>query len=375
MAAVAITAAHFLRPRPAGEPRRHRDLLLAGVVSIVAFLGASPFLLFSLREFWDGFHGQVLQLQAGSVEDHLPMRAWRYHFVYTLPRGLTWPIFLAGLGGLLGAFLRDWRRALVVYCYPLAFYALIGWSWVGVARYVTAMLPFLALAASWLLVQAAAGTAAVLGWTPRARGRLAAALVLLVCAGSVVEVGNLLRLLRGVDSRHTMATWASEHLPDGATIGWLGTLSGRPPLAERPESLQRRFDLALRDGTVKRVGGSGRLLRKKIELASRGERPRFLLLDLCREPSKWHEELPEYLLVERYRMYWTQKQTSRVEQWLETGDYYELNRWSVTHGDAPLPYCDPQDGVYLPFGQLGQARWSGPELVLYKRQPLRQARR
>jgi hypothetical protein len=40
----------------------------------------------------------------------------------------------------------------------------------------------------------------------------------------------------------------------------------------------------------------------------------------------------------------------------------------VTYAGAPLPSCDPQDGVYLSFGHLGVARCSGPELVLYQRQ-------
>ena len=128
------------------------------------------------------------------------MRAWRFHFLYTLPRGLTPPIFAAGLAGLVGAFLMDWRRSLVLYSFPLAFYALVGWSWVGVARYVMPTSPFLALAAGWLLVQAAESTRR-LGWGPRARGWAASLTIVLAGTPSLVEDVYLLRLLRGVDSR------------------------------------------------------------------------------------------------------------------------------------------------------------------------------
>jgi hypothetical protein len=233
-------------------------------------------------------------------------------------------------------------------------------------------LPFFALAAGWLLVHAAeAGRS--LGWRPHACGRAAAALVVLVCAYSLVEVGNLLRLFRTLDSRRAVTTWAKENLPDGAKIGWLGTLYGRPPFPESPESLERGFDKALKEGTMQRVGGSGRLIRKKIELAQRGQTPQFLLLDLCREPSQWDEELPEYLLLERYRLFWVEGQTSLASRWLERGGYKELRRWTVTYPGEPLPYCDPQDALYLPFGNLGRVRCSGPELVLYKRSvPARQ---
>jgi hypothetical protein len=367
-AAVAIVTAHVLRFHRGDDRWQHVDLLLAGMVSIAAFLATSPFILLRFGEFWADFHGNVVTQQLVN-EVHF-MRAWQFHFFYTLPRGLTWPIFLAGLGGLVGAFLGDWRRALVLYSYPLAFYALIGWSWVGVARYATAILPFLALAAGWLLVRAGESTR-LLGWGPRGRGWATVLLVVVVGAYSVVEDANLLRLFRGVDSRSAVATWAKENLRDGATIGWLGTVYGRPPLPQRPQSLERRLaaSMAPTASTIARPWrmSAGRLVRKKIELARRGPLPQFLVVDLCRDPSAWNEELPEYLLVERYRMFWVQGETSMSEQWVSRGGYKELRRWTVTDPGEALPYCDAQDAVYLPFGQAGQVRRSGPELILYQR--------
>jgi len=43
-------------------------------------------------------------------------------------------------------------------------------------------------------------------------------------------------------------------------------------------------------------------------------------------------------------------------------------RWRVTFPGEPLPYCDSQVAVYLPFGHLGRVLCSGLELVLSKRQ-------
>jgi hypothetical protein len=255
---------------------------------------------------------------------------------------------------------RDWRRGLVLFSYPLVFFALIGWSWVFVARYTTATLPFLSLAAGWLLVQVAEATRR-LGWGPQARGWVTALLVALVCGYSLVEDVHLLRLMRGVDTRVAVATWAKENLPDGATVGWLGTHYGRPPLPQSPESLERRLAMPMQEGS------SGRLVRKRIELARRGPAPQFRLLDVGADPSKWHEDLPEYLLMERYRLYWVQGETLWADRWLDKGGYQELRRWTVTDPGESLPYCDPQDGVYLPFGHMSCARRSGPELVLYKR--------
>src|SRR5579883_33480 len=359
-AAVAIVVAHLLRPRRPGEPARHGDLILAGLASMGAFLATSPFIVLSFGEFWRDFYHNVVMVQAGSIEVQF-MRAWKFHFLYTLPRGMTVPIFVAGLGGLVGAFLADGRRSLVVYSFPMAFYALIGWSWAGFARYATATLPFLALAAGWLVVQASESTR-LLGIGPRARGWVTLLLVVLAGAYSLVEDAYLLRLLRGVDSRRAAATWAQENLPDGATIGWLGTHYGRPPLPQSPESLERHLAMPMQ------TGNTGRLVRKKIELARRGPRPQFLVLELSRDPAQWREELPEYLFIERYRMFWTQGQTARAQEWLDRGGYKELHRWTVTDPGEPLPYCDPQDSVYLPYGQLSRQYRSGPELVLYRRE-------
>src|SRR5262249_1298593 len=156
-------------------------------------------------------------------------------------------------------------------------------------------------------------------------------------------------LMRGVDSRSAAATWAKENLPNGATIGWLGTHYGRPPLPQRPESLERRLAGPMQ------VGNSGRLVRKKIELARRGPAPQVRVLDPRRDRDQWGEDLPEYLFIERYRMFWTQGQTALADEWLKRGGYKELHRWAVTDPGEPLPYCDPQDGVYLPFGELRRA--------------------
>jgi hypothetical protein len=92
-----------------------------------------------------------------------------------------------------------------------------------------------------------------------------------------------------------------------------------------------------------------------------------MVFDLVQEPSEWKEDLPEFLLVERYRMNWVENETRSLDGWLEKGHYHELRRWRVTDPGRSLPYTDPLDGVYLPFGHLSQARCSGPELILYKR--------
>jgi hypothetical protein len=182
----------------------------------------------------------------------------------------------------------------------------------------------------------------------------------LACAGSLGEVAHLLILLRGDDTRRLAADWIQAHLDDDAAIGWLGSHYGRPPIPQSPESLGRRLAGARQDGS------SGLLLRKRVELARRGSHPRYLVIDLCRDPAGWSDPLPEYLLVERYPLFYTRKETAFADAWIRQGGYRELRRWRVTDPGREIPASDPQDAVYLPYGHLDRVHHSGPELILYR---------
>ena len=358
-AAVAIAAAHVLRARPNGERPRLADLVAAGLASAATFLVTSPFVVLNLPEFWRDFHTVVFSLQGGHLEVSV-MRAWRYHLLYTLPRGLTVPIFLAGMVGLAGVFVRDWRRALVVFSYPLVFFALIGWSWVFVARYTTATWPF--LRAGGRLVAGPGGRIDAparpgtpgpgMGGGPRGgpRGRP------IPGGGRPSPAPDAQGRL--ADSRHDLGEGEPPRRRHDRMAGHLLRPS---PLAPAPESLARRLAASTQEGA------SGLLLRKKIELAQSGPAPQFLVVNLSPDPSNWNEEPPEYLLMEQYRLFWVRGETRWAAQWLEKGGYQELRRWEVTDPGEPLPYCDPQDAVYLPFGQMSRVRRSGPELILYRR--------
>jgi hypothetical protein len=361
VAALAVAAAHVLRPRRPGEPWGHGDLVLSGLACAGTFLATSPFVVLAFSEFRRDI-SYLRRLQAGLTDEYL-MQAWKVHLLYSLPRGLTWPVFVGGLAGLVGVFVSDLRRSLVLYIYPLAFFAVVGSSWIAVARYVTPMVPFLALTAGWFFCRASAWAARGFGVSPAAARRLCAGFALTLCLPSLVEDGYLLHHLRATDSRREAADWVLGHIPDGGSVGWLGSIYGRPPLPQSPASLERRVSVALG------MGRAGVLSRKRLELARAGPPPRYLLVDLPRDPERWDEDPPEYLMLERYPLFYAEKEVALADRWVARGGYEEVRRWEVTDRPGPLPYSDPQDAVYLPFGDLGHVRRSGPELILYRRRP------
>jgi hypothetical protein len=360
IAAVAVLAAHALRPRREGEPSRSADLVLSGLCSAGAFLATSPFVVIAFPEFVRDLEN-VRAIQSGQSDEHLS-RAWIIHLLYSLPRGLTWPIYVAALGGLVGLMASQTRRALVLFAYPLAFFAVVGASWAAFARYVTPVVPFLALAAGWFACRAASSIAHAFGGGDRAARWLGVGIVAAACVPTLIEDCYLLHHLRAPDSRREAANWVRARVPDGSEIGWLGSVYGRPPLPQSPRSLERRLDVALGKGSA------GILTRKRIELARSGPRPQYLLIDLPREPKASGGELPEYLMLEHYPLFYARKQVAFADEWLRLGGYREVRDWAVTDREGPLPYSDPQDAVYLPFGQLGHVYRSGPRLILYRRE-------
>jgi Dolichyl-phosphate-mannose-protein mannosyltransferase len=358
-AALAVFAAHALRPRREGEPRRLADLVLSGLCCVGAFVATSPFTVIAFPEFLRDLEN-VRTIQSGLSDEHLS-RAWIVHLLYSLPRGLTWPIYLAAIGGLIGLLVSDTRRSLVLFAYPVVFFAAVGASWAAFARYVTPIVPFLALAAGWFACRAATAIANGFGGGDRAARWLGAGITAAACIPTLIEDGYLFHHLRAPDSRREAANWVRESVPDGSTIGWLGSIYGRPPLPQSPQSLERRLDVALGKGSA------GILTRKRIELARSGPRPQYLLIDLPREPKSSDEDLPEYLMLERYPLFYARKQVAFADDWLRLGGYREIRDWAVTDREGPFPYSDPQDAVYLPYGQLGHVYRSGPRLILYRR--------
>ena len=97
-----------------------------------------------------GGHGLVLDV------------GWRHHFLVTLWHGLTWPILLTSVLGVVLMASRRPARAALLLAFPLAYYAFAGRGLTVFARYMVPVVPFLCVTAAYAAVVAGRRAAALM---------------------------------------------------------------------------------------------------------------------------------------------------------------------------------------------------------------------
>lgn len=195
----AIPAACWARARAHPDERRAAAWwLLAGAAAAVAgFLIGVPFAIRERERMFDS----ILSVSAALHRGDGPT-AFQVHLVDSLPGGLGWPLYLAGLAGLARALWRRRPEDGVWLSFVLAWYLVIGpVRWV-VPRYVLPLVP--------LLVVAAAQLASEL--TARSRVLRAGAIVLLAATPLWRSI-QYDRVASRSDTRVMAADWIADNVP------------------------------------------------------------------------------------------------------------------------------------------------------------------
>jgi hypothetical protein len=214
-AAFAIVAPSQPRARRAAAGRL---AVFFGLMAI-AFAVVCPYALITPQRFLADLVFNSRHLADGQGADL--GRGWTYHLTTSLRYGLGLPLLLAGIAGLLAMVWREGRRGILVALYPVAYYLLIGGGRTVFARYILPAVPFLCLAAGYLVVVLARWIASVLR-----RPHLAPALVA-VTAGAVVLPSTLAvvafdRLLARDDSRAITRRWVESRFVPGTSLAQWG---------------------------------------------------------------------------------------------------------------------------------------------------------
>jgi hypothetical protein len=200
-----IVAAAAIDGARTGQWRRAFGLLVwAGVGSVAAFLATTPFLLLDFRiAVRDIVAVRQIDLDravsgAASLGAYLRMLA---------TDAIGWPVCLAAGIGFIVALTSDWRRGVVLVCFPLTFLVFLA-NTLPMSRYLNAMLPSLAVAASFALQR-----------TPGRRLILSPAL--LVVAVAIPGLTGSLRsdqFFRQTDTRTLAREFIERTVPPGATV-------------------------------------------------------------------------------------------------------------------------------------------------------------
>jgi hypothetical protein len=129
-----------------------------------------------------------------------------------------------GGAGLAHLLLRRPRQGLLLALFPVAYFAIIGSGRTAFARYIVPVVPFVCLAAAYLLGVIARWVAArvpAVGGAPA----VAVSLTAIVIAPSAWSTWQFLDRLERDDSRELAARWIAERFPHGATVGQAGRVS------------------------------------------------------------------------------------------------------------------------------------------------------
>ena len=199
----------------------------AGLATLVVFVATSPFLLANAetRNFLVYIvHlafpqiGAPMGLVSRLPQQHLP---WWSAFVYHATFSFRWgigllPTLLAPLA-LVWAFVDRRPLVLVTAVFSLAYYLVMGASPTLLARYVTPVVPALALVEG-----GAVATAAVALW-PRRAGVLVAAATAVLVAQPLAAIVAHDRIAARTDTRVLTTRWLAENVPPGTHAVVLGT--------------------------------------------------------------------------------------------------------------------------------------------------------
>jgi 4-amino-4-deoxy-L-arabinose transferase-like glycosyltransferase len=309
-----------------------RALVIVAAFGLAFFVGV-PFVLFDWHRFWLAMQDMVGLLKVGQTPRMALPNGWWYHLSVSLRYGLGIPLLACGLVGIAILGLRDWRRALLLFSFPVTYYLVAGLTRQLFVRYVLLVVPFLCLGGAVTVV--AIANRFVSG--PRWRAVLTAVLALAVVGPPAGRVIAFDRVAAEKDNRVIAAEWIGQHAEPGASVLVSGSPYGAPQFDGRFTVWS--WNRPARTFFVHGVPASGR--------------PDWILLQESPVPSSTQTVVGNFL-----------------------ANGYDLVTTLRAYDPAVREnYYDPQDSFYLPFSGFERVRRPGPNFAVYKSTSTRYAPR
>jgi hypothetical protein len=202
---------------------RLADAAIFVVLMVAAFVCTSPYSLLDFQHFRADVTSDAQHLSQG--HGVVLGRGWVYHAMTTLRYGVGAPILGAGVTGMLLLIFRNPRRGLLVALFPVSYYALLGSGYTVFTRHMVPVVPFLCLAAAYLIAESAYWLGMRLRrpqWSPT----LVALGLIGVLWPSVHSVVMFDLLIARTDNRLLARRWVEQRFQAGTTIAQIGPEGG-----------------------------------------------------------------------------------------------------------------------------------------------------
>lgn len=315
------------RAKAARDPR----LFTYGLPFLAAFGIGIPFVILDFPNFMAAM--RELQSSMAGGDPRLGLQnGWVHHFVYSLRYGLGAPLLAASLIGFVWLTVRTPSVGLLLLAFPAAYYGVAGSMRNLFFRYTIPMVPFMCLAAAWLVVRMATWLASRAG---DGRGSLIQAtatvgLAAVAIGPSAVETWRFDRIVSREDNRVVVSKWFSEHVPAGSSVLQSGSRYGLAQFERRMNYQEWVWD------------GAGLIFRVNRRPAS-GE-PDWIVLQDSPLPSSTQDQVTQLL----------------------AGDYVLVTTFKALSLRDDLVY-DRMDMFFVPFSGLQYVTRPGPNFAVYAR--------
>ena len=195
---------YFSEKRSFFETIFSKKLWLGFLCSFAGFVAVNPFFILDFKGFLSSF-----MHQSGAF----CYTGWTHHIVYSLFQGVSAPITVLGIAGIvLFVFSRDkWQK--VIAAFPVTLYAVLIFKSQHFSRYVIFLVPFIAIGAGYILFDRVGNV------VKRYRsGKVIAIFAAILLVPTTFKSLKADILFTSIDTRVIAADWIRENIPEGSKI-------------------------------------------------------------------------------------------------------------------------------------------------------------
>jgi 4-amino-4-deoxy-L-arabinose transferase-like glycosyltransferase len=347
------------------------DVKLCGFAAALvgAFLVGTPFALLDVSAFWRDLATEPAHLvDAHRVDVGL---GWIHHATVSLWYGMGWPLWLVALAGFVQLVRSDRRDGVLLAAFPAAYFLFMGGGEVLFARTTIPLLPFLAIAAAWLLHRAAERLAEHIA---RPRDLCLAGLAGLALLPSLASIAWFGLALGQRDNRLVVLDWLAANAPAESSVFQTGPgepMDGRQ--WARVPLVPSAARLELRRAALQGEGKSPQELQARIAYMRRPGAPvpfdEWGWSDAQRTFTSFGEPvggLPTYILVARHPLRRMPEPPPALLA-LVAAEYELVKVFRAVTPEPGVNVYDDQDALFVPLAGFRGLVRPGPNFEVYRR--------